>query len=81
MVPAVTNPPSNISCKRAWTNEQDEELTIMIIEMGPHQWEHMAQEMGNRTGKQCRERWHNQLNPLLRKAPWTVEEDWILFIL
>ena len=37
--------------------------------------------MENRTGKQCRERWHNQLNPLLKKANWSVEEDWILYIL
>ena len=53
----------------------------MIQAMGPHQWEQMAKEMEHRTGKQCRERWHNQLNPLLKKANWTVEEDWILFIL
>ena len=53
----------------------------MISEIGPHQWEHMALQMEGRSGKQCRERWHNQLNPLLKKANWSIEEDWILYIL
>ena len=26
-------------------------------------------------GKQCRERWHNHLNPDVNKKPWTEEED------
>ena len=56
-------------------------LLKMIAEIGPHQWEQMAGQMKSRSGKQCRERWHNQLNPLLKKAHWTIEEDWILYIL
>ena len=29
-----------------------------------------------RSGKQCRERWHNQLNPVSNcKQPWSEEED------
>ena len=30
--------------------------------------------MPGRTGKQCRERWHNQLDPAVSKAPFTVDE-------
>jgi len=30
------------------------------------------------TGKQCRERWHNHLNPHIRKCPWTKEEDSVI---
>ena len=37
--------------------------------------------MPGRTGKMCRERWHNQLNPLLKKIGWTTEEDWVLLLL
>ncbi|XP_052117241.1 transcription factor MYB119-like isoform X2 [Arachis duranensis] len=29
-------------------------------------------------GKQCRERWHNHLQPNLKKGPWTWKEDMIL---
>src|SRR6056300_1433490 len=28
-----------------------------------------------RIGKQCRERWHNHLNPAISKAPWSEDED------
>ena len=31
-----------------------------------------------RTGKQCRERWHNQLDPAIKKHHWSAEEDRIL---
>ena len=31
-----------------------------------------------RIGKQCRERWHNHLNPNISKAPWSNEEDRII---
>ena len=53
----------------------------LIADIGPHQWEQIAHQMDQRSGKQCRERWHNQLNPLLKKAGWTIDEDWILYIL
>jgi Myb-like DNA-binding domain len=32
-----------------------------------------------RTGKQCRERWHNHLNPDLNKNEWTEEEELKIF--
>lgn len=35
--------------------------------------------LNGRTGKQCRERWHNQLDPEINKAAWTREEEEILF--
>lgn len=34
--------------------------------------------MIGRIGKQCRERWHNHLNPNISKTPWTEEEDRII---
>jgi hypothetical protein len=33
-----------------------------------------------RIGKQCRERWHNHLNPKIKKIAWSCEEEWILFL-
>ena len=67
--------------KRAWDERQDLNLLAMIAEIGPHQWELISNQMPGRSGKQCRERWHNQLNPLLKKTSWSTEEDWVLFIL
>jgi hypothetical protein len=34
-----------------------------------------------RIGKQCRERWHNHLNPKIKKIGWSEEEEWILFLM
>jgi myb proto-oncogene protein len=34
-----------------------------------------------RIGKQCRERWHNHLNPKIKKIGWSEEEEWILYLM
>ena len=39
----------------------------------------IAGHLPGRIGKQCRERWHNHLNPNIRKDPWTPEEDKIIY--
>ena len=69
------------SQKRAWDSEQDRFLLQLIARIGPRQWESIAASVEDRSGKQCRERWNNQLNPLLKKTTWSLEETWILFIL
>lgn len=33
-----------------------------------------------RIGKQCRERWHNHLNPLIKKEQWADQEEWLLYL-
>jgi len=38
----------------------------------------IAAGLPNRTGKQCRERWHNQIDPNINKNPWTPSEEEIL---
>ena len=42
---------------------------------GDKSWVLVASFLPNRTGKQIRERWHNQLDPAIQKGPWTEEED------
>ena len=36
-------------------------------------------ELEGRSGKQCRERWHNHLDPKINKKPWTQEEEATIF--
>ena len=64
-----------------WDEQEDLHLLARIADLGPSSWEIISRVMPGRTGKQCRERWLNQLNPLLKTSPWTDEEDWVLFIL
>jgi myb proto-oncogene protein len=33
-----------------------------------------------RSGKQCRERYHNHLDPRINKLPWTQQEENIIFV-
>lgn len=35
----------------------------------------ISSKLGSRTGKQCRERYLNHLNPAIKKGEWTQEED------
>lgn len=41
-------------------------------------WPRIAAQLPGRSGKQCRERWHNQLDPSVSRDSWTEEEDKIL---
>ncbi|KAG0380484.1 hypothetical protein BGX24_007968 [Mortierella sp. AD032] len=61
--------------KGPWTDEEDRKLSELVKEYGPEKWVFIASKIGSRTGKQCRERWHNHLDPNINKAPFTHEED------
>jgi hypothetical protein len=45
----------------------------MIEKSGVGNWSGVADCLPGRTGKQCRERWHNHLNPGIVKGDWTEE--------
>ncbi|EKX32507.1 hypothetical protein GUITHDRAFT_98601 [Guillardia theta CCMP2712] len=61
--------------KGQWTREEDEKVIQYVEKYGTKQWARIAQVLPGRKGKQCRERWHNHLNPDINKLSWTVEED------
>lgn len=68
--------------KGPWTDIEDRLLLQLVNIDGPHKWTVVANHLPGRIGKQCRERWHNHLNPMIkRNAVWTREEEWILFLL
>lgn len=45
---------------------------------GVRHWGLIGSKLSGRTGKQCRERWHNQLDPGIVKQGWSDEEEAIL---
>ena len=59
--------------KRQWTEKEDKILIKAINEHGAKRWAFIAQFIPSRIGKQCRERWHNHLNPNINKTEWTPE--------
>lgn len=64
--------------KRSWTKEEDEALIELVRKYGFKRWSFIAKSMPGRIGKQCRERWHNNLDPVIKKGAWTEEEESIL---
>ncbi|KAL9250466.1 Transcription factor MYB3R-1-like protein [Drosera capensis] len=62
---------------RRSTNE-DEGIIQLVGTYGPKKWSTIAQHLPGRIGKQCRERWHNHLNPSVNKEAWTQEEELML---
>ena len=68
---------------RVWLPREDEYLMQLIEVLQPKKWTHIAKELNTalysgekiKTPKQCRERWHNHLNPDLKKGNWTLQED------
>ncbi|XP_060897386.1 v-myb avian myeloblastosis viral oncogene homolog-like 2b isoform X2 [Labrus mixtus] len=65
--------------KGPWTKEEDEKVIELVNQYGNKQWAMVAKHLKGRLGKQCRERWHNHLNPNVKKSSWTAEEDLIIY--
>ncbi|XP_038665438.1 myb-related protein A isoform X5 [Scyliorhinus canicula] len=65
--------------KGPWTKEEDQKVIELVQKYGPKRWSLIAKYLKGRIGKQCRERWHNHLNPEVKKSSWTEEEDKIIY--
>lgn len=70
----------------SWTPEEDARLVELVSRETPNSatittfktWSRVAVQLSNRTGKQCRERYLNQLKPGIKRDAWTPEEERIL---
>ncbi|CAH0598257.1 unnamed protein product [Chrysodeixis includens] len=65
--------------KGPWTKEEDEKVMELVAKYGPKKWTLIARHLKGRIGKQCRERWHNHLNPSIKKTAWTEHEDRVIY--
>nr|AXY87680.1 transcription factor MYB3R-3 isoform X5 [Cymbidium sinense] len=61
--------------KGSWAPEEDGIIIELVAKYGPTKWSVIAKSLPGRIGKQCRERWHNHLNPDIRKDAWTPKEE------
>jgi hypothetical protein len=64
--------------KCMWTKEEDERLVKLVSRFGVKSWSKKTVHLPGRSGKQIRERWHNQLDPAINKEKWTPAEDTLL---
>ncbi|EFH46992.1 hypothetical protein ARALYDRAFT_916273 [Arabidopsis lyrata subsp. lyrata] len=61
--------------KKYWTPSEDLKLTRLVATYGPRRWKHIAEKMQVKTGKSCRFRWINQLDPRINKTAFNDEEE------
>jgi len=71
MMSAANRPRS----KKSWTSAEDKELLRLVAMHGGMNWQMISEGLKDRSAKQCRERYHNHLQPNVRKGEWTAEED------
>lgn len=63
-----------------WTQEEDSLLTELVLQHGQRDWGLVASHMPgtHRKGKQCRERWRNQLDPNIKRCVSAC--TWVLVV-
>jgi myb proto-oncogene protein len=80
-----SHPNSKNTRRRPWAHEEDQAITELVSRLGTKQWTAVSDQLeaafgiSGRTGKQCRERWHNHLDPAITKRNWSVAEELTLF--
>jgi hypothetical protein len=69
-----------------WTKEEDKQLGKLVKKDAKKDWTAIAIKLGTKcdctkSGKQCRERYRNYLNPKFEKTEWTIDEKLLFVIL
>ena len=65
--------------KGSWTNDEDLALQQWVRTFGAQRWTECSKVIPGRCGKQCRERWVNILNPVVKKGDWSNYEQTKIF--
>nr|URY18757.1 MYB protein [Zanthoxylum bungeanum] len=61
--------------KGLWAKKEDALIIALVGKQGNKKWSDIAKHLPGRIGKQCRERWHNHLNPDIKRTAWTKQEE------
>ncbi|KAB2049470.1 hypothetical protein ES319_A13G178900v1 [Gossypium barbadense] len=68
-------------CSRGhWRPAEDAKLMELVTYYGPQNWNLIAEHLEGRSGKSCRLRWFNQLDPRINKRNFTEEEEEMLLV-
>lgn len=57
--------------KGPWSPEEDGILSGLVSNLGARNWSLIARGIPGRSGKSCRLRWCNQLDPCVKRKPFT----------
>ena len=72
------------SQRRAWSRKEDDAIMRLVGKHGTKRWAIISQELnkevpGFRSGKQCRTRWLNHLDPGIKREPWSEQEENVIY--
>ncbi|CAK9322852.1 unnamed protein product [Citrullus colocynthis] len=63
-------------CARGhWRPAEDTKLKELVAHYGPQNWNLIAENLPGRSGKSCRLRWFNQLDPKINRKAFNEEEE------
>ncbi|CAL4964198.1 unnamed protein product [Urochloa decumbens] len=63
-------------CARGhWRPAEDAKLKELVAQHGPQNWNLIAEKLDGRSGKSCRLRWFNQLDPRINRRAFSEEEE------
>ncbi|RDY11619.1 Transcription factor CSA, partial [Mucuna pruriens] len=63
-------------CARGhWRPAEDAKLKELVDKLGPQNWNSIAEHLQGRSGKSCRLRWFNQLDPRINRKAFNEEEE------
>ncbi|PWZ10739.1 hypothetical protein Zm00014a_037937 [Zea mays] len=63
-------------CARGhWRPAEDAKLKELVAQFGPQNWNLIAERLDGRSGKSCRLRWFNQLDPRINRRAFSEEEE------
>ncbi|KAK9124909.1 hypothetical protein Scep_013755 [Stephania cephalantha] len=72
IVCSVTN---KVCARGHWRPNEDAKLRELVSQYGPQNWNLIAEKLDGRSGKSCRLRWFNQLDPRINKRVFGEEEE------
>jgi pre-mRNA-splicing factor CDC5/CEF1 len=61
-----------------WTNTEDEILKAAVMKYGKNQWSRIASLLHKKSSKQVKARWHEWLDPSIKKTEWSRDEEEML---
>ena len=64
--------------RKIFTEAEDTLLSKIMTTEPFISWEAVSRHLGDRSARQCRDRWLNYLSPNVRREPWTIAEDRLL---
>ncbi|KAK4780846.1 hypothetical protein SAY87_016952 [Trapa incisa] len=70
-----SNSNSKLCARGHWRPAEDAKLKELVALYGPQNWNLIAEKLEGRSGKSCRLRWFNQLDPRINRRAFTEEEE------